>query len=98
MCASKPIITPPHKTGCTLRRCWCFLLKTAINEGADAFITGEMHYHDFFGYEQQIQICSIGHYQSEQFTTEVFKSIIENQCKGVVCHITKINTNPIIYI
>ena len=75
-----------------------FLLKTAINEGADAFITGEMHYHDFFGYEQQIQICSIGHYQSEQFTTEVFKSIIESQCKGVVCHITKINTNPIIYI
>ena len=65
---------------------------------ADDFSTGEMHYHDFFGYEQQIQICSIGHYQSEQFTTEVFKSIIENQCKGVVCHITKINTNPIIYI
>ncbi|MFC2328785.1 Nif3-like dinuclear metal center hexameric protein [Prevotella nigrescens] len=61
-----------------------FLLKTALNEGADAFVTGEMHYHDFFGYEQQIQICSIGHYQSEQFTTEVFKSIIEKQCKGAV--------------
>ena len=75
-----------------------FLLKTALNEGADAFVTGEMHYHDFFGYEQQIQICSIGHYQSEQFTTEVFKSIIEKQCKGVVCHITQINTNPIMYI
>lgn len=50
-----------------------FLLKTALHEGADAFVTGEMHYHDFFGYEQQIQICSIGHYQSEQFTTEVLK-------------------------
>ena len=38
-----------------------FLLKDAIDQGADAFVTGEMHYHDFFGYEQQIQICSIGH-------------------------------------
>ena len=75
-----------------------FLLNDAIGEGADAFVTGEMHYHDFFGHEQQIQICSIGHYQSEQFTTEVFKNIIEKQCAGVKCHITQINTNPIIYI
>ena len=75
-----------------------FLLKDAIDQGADAFVTGEMHYHDFFGYEQQIQICSIGHYQSEQFTTEVFKEIIEKQCSGVKCHIAQTNTNPIIYI
>ena len=75
-----------------------FLLNDAIGEGADAFVTGEMYYHDFFGHEQQIQICSIGHYQSEQFTTEVFKNIIEKQCAGVKCYITQINTNPIIYI
>ena len=49
-----------------------FLLDEAMKAGADAFITGEMHYHQYFGYEQQIQICVIGHYQSEQFTAEVF--------------------------
>ena len=48
-----------------------FLLDDAVKAGADAFITGEMHYHQYFGYEQQIQICVIGHYESEQFTTEV---------------------------
>lgn len=75
-----------------------FLLGSAIAEGADAFITGEMSYHDYFGHNQEIQICTIGHYQSEQFTKEVFKEIIERECPGVNCHLTKINTNPIIYL
>ena len=74
-----------------------FLINEAIAAGADAFLTGEMHYHEFFGHEQQIQIAVIGHYQSEQFTSEIFKTIIEEQCSGVKCHITSICTNPIIY-
>ena len=75
-----------------------FLLQQAIACGADAFVTGEMHYHDFFGREQEIQICVIGHYQSEQFTNEIFKSIITEKCEGVRCFLTKLNTNPIIYL
>jgi len=75
-----------------------FLLGDAIAAGADAFITGEMSYHEYFGHEQEIQICVIGHYQSEQFTSEIFRSIIEEQCPGVKCHISEINTNPILYL
>lgn len=75
-----------------------FLLDAAVAAGADAFITGEMHYHEFFGHEQEIQICVIGHYQSEQFTSEIFKSIIEEKCQGVKCFISEVNTNPIIYL
>ena len=75
-----------------------FLLDAAIQAGADAFVTGEMHYHEYFGHEQEIQICDIGHYQSEQFTSEIFKSIIEEKCPGVKCFISEINTNPIIYL
>ena len=75
-----------------------FLLDAAIAAGADAFITGEMHYHEFFGHEQEIQICVIGHYQSEQFTSEIFRSIITEKCSGVKCEISEINTNPIIYL
>lgn len=75
-----------------------FLLDAAIAAGADAFITGEMHYHEFFGHEQEIQICVIGHYQSEQFTSEIFRSIITEKCPGVKCEISEININPIIYL
>ena len=75
-----------------------FLLDEALKTGADAFITGEMHYHQYFGYEQQIQICVIGHYQSEQFTSEVFQEIIQKACPGVKTCIAETCTNPILYI
>ena len=75
-----------------------FLLPQAISEGADAFITGEMHYHVYFGNEQKIQICVIGHYQSEQFTSEIFKSIISEACGQLPVYQAETNTNPIIYL
>lgn len=75
-----------------------FLLGEALRQGADAFVTGEMHYHEFFGHEQQVQIAVIGHYQSEQFTKEIFKQIIEERCAGVKCYLSTTCTNPIIYL
>ena len=75
-----------------------FLLDEALAQGADAFITGEMHYHQYFDYEQRLQICVIGHYQSEQYTAEVFRDIIQRECPGVTTHIAQTNTNPILYI
>ena len=74
-----------------------FLLPDALRECADAFITGEMHYHQYFGYEQRIQICVIGHYQSEQYTSEIFRDIIARECPGVRTEIAETSTNPIYY-
>lgn len=74
-----------------------FLLSDAIKAGADAFITGEMHYHEYFGHEQEIQICVIGHYESEQYTSEIFRDVITAECPGVPCFLTEIDTNPIRY-
>ena len=78
--------------------CVQFLLDAAIKAGADAFITGEMSYHEYFGHEQEIQICVIGHYQSEQFTGEIFRSIIQENFPDAKCCISEINTNPILYL
>ncbi len=75
-----------------------FLLDGAVSQGADAFITGEMHYHQYFGYEQRIQICVIGHYQSEQFTSEIFRDIIQRECPGVRTEMAETCTNPIYYL
>lgn len=73
-----------------------FLLDEALKAGADAFLTGEMHYHEYFGHDQQIQIAVIGHYQSEQFTPEVFRSILAPL--GVPCCIAQTDTNPIVWL
>ena len=75
-----------------------FLLPEAAALGADAFLTGEMHYHQYFGYEQRLQICVVGHYESEHFTTELFRDIIGRECLGVPTLIATTNTNPIIYM
>lgn len=75
-----------------------FLIGDAAGAGADAFITGEMHYHQYFGHEQELQLCVIGHYQSEQFTAEIFRDIIREAAPGLPTCIAETNTNPILYI
>lgn len=75
-----------------------FALDVAIEQEADAFLTGEMGYHQFFGHEQQIQIGVMGHFQSEQFTTEIFQQIIGECAPQLPVFVTGINTNPIQYL
>ena len=75
-----------------------FLLHQAVAVGADAFITGEMGYHEFFVHEQELQICVIGHYQSEQYTPELLAEILDKSCPGLTTLIAETHTNPIIYI
>jgi dinuclear metal center YbgI/SA1388 family protein len=74
-----------------------FMLDDAIAQGADAFVTGEMHYHEYFGHDQEIQIAVIGHYESEHFTNELFREIIERECKGVRCVMADSQKNPVRY-
>ncbi|MCR5819850.1 MAG: Nif3-like dinuclear metal center hexameric protein [Bacteroidaceae bacterium] len=72
-----------------------FMLSDAIKADADAFITGEMHYHTWFGHEQQIQIAVLGHYESEQFTSEIFRSVLEQTAPFLPVYDTTVCTNPI---
>ena len=91
------LLRRPIKTVAVCGGAGAFLVDEAVAVGSDAFLTGEMHYHEFFGREQQIQIAVIGHYQSEQFTSEIFREIIERECPGVRCFIAETCTNPIMY-
>lgn len=75
-----------------------FLLDEALRLEADAFLTGEMSYHGFFGHEQEIQIAVMGHYQSEQYTREIFFQIISELAPGLPLFMTSVDTNPIHYL
>jgi dinuclear metal center YbgI/SA1388 family protein len=75
-----------------------FLLKNAINAGADVFVTGDFKYHQFFDAENHIIIADIGHYESEQFTGELFYDILKKKFSTFALHLSKINTNPINYL
>lgn len=75
-----------------------FLLQEALNLQADAFLTGEMHYHQYFGHDGQIQIGVLGHYQSEQYTMDIFNSVISERCPRLPLFKTTVCTNPIKYL
>ncbi len=75
-----------------------FLIDEAIACDADAFLTGEVGYHQFFGHEQEIQIAALGHYQSEQYTKEIFYSIIGEIAPELPLFVTAVDTNPIKYL
>lgn len=75
-----------------------FLLDEAIAQEADAFLTGEMRYHFYMGHEQEIQICVMGHYESEQYTIELLEKILAERFQHLPLYKTEINTNPIQYL
>ncbi len=74
-----------------------FLAEEALRQQADAFVTGEMHYHDYFGLEQQIQLCIIGHYESEQYSVQRLDEVLAEALPTVRRVIYPHTTNPILY-
>ena len=75
-----------------------FLLSQAIAQGADAFLTGEMRYHDYFGHDDELLIAEMGHYESEQYTVDIFAEILEKHLPELRIVKTSYNTNPINYL
>jgi len=75
-----------------------FLLSDAIKANADIFISGDFKYHEFFDADNKIIIADPGHFETEQFTKEIFYEIIRKKLPTFAIHISKINTNPIIYL
>ncbi len=53
-----------------------FLLGAARAARADAYVTGDVKYHEFFGAEGQLMLCDVGHFESEQYTGEVFRDLL----------------------
>jgi hypothetical protein len=74
-----------------------FLLSKAIRQKADIYITGDFKYHEFFDADKQIVIADIGHYESEQFTSELIYRILTEKFVNFAFNVTKVNTNPINY-
>lgn len=74
-----------------------FLLKNAINYKSDVYVSSDFKYHEFFDAEMKILIADIGHYESEQFTPEIFYEIISNKFPTFALYLTEVNTNPVNY-
>lgn len=75
-----------------------FLLNNAKASGAGIFVTGDYKYHQFFEAENKIVIADIGHYESEQFTKEVFYEILTKKFPNFALRLSQVETNPVYFL
>ena len=74
-----------------------FLLPNALAARADAFVTADFKYHEFFDAENQIVICDIGHYESEVGTKQLLHDYLSKIFGNFALHLSETNTNPVAY-
>jgi len=91
------VLTKPIRKVAVCGGSGSFLLKDALAAGADAFVTADFKYHEFFDAEQKLIIADIGHFESEQFTSNLLLDIIKEKFPNFAIRLTAQNTNPINY-
>lgn len=74
-----------------------FLLRDALRQQADVFVTADFKYHEFFDAEKQLMICDIGHYESEVFTKELLSERLTENFPNFATLLSKTDTNPVHY-
>ncbi len=74
-----------------------FLRDKAMASGADAFVTADVKFHEFFDVEGVLLMADVGHYESEQFTKEILYEIVTKKFTNFALLISDQNTNPVRY-
>lgn len=74
-----------------------FLVSKALAAGADIYITGDMKYHEFFDANGRMIIADIGHFESEQFTTDLLVDILREKFTTFAVLKSGVPTNPVNY-
>tara|TARA_R110002074_G_scaffold175400_11_gene338641 strand:- start:4120 stop:4899 length:780 start_codon:yes stop_codon:yes gene_type:complete len=75
-----------------------FAISNAIEEKADAYISADFKYHDFFKAEGKILLIDVGHYESEQFTKNLLVEYLTKKFTSFAVVLSEKSTNPIYYI
>lgn len=82
-----------------------FAIKNAIQSGADAFLTADLKYHNFYEAENQILLADIGHFESERYTKNYIVDFLQKKIPNFAVALPKggiilseENTNPVKYL
>mgnify|MGYP001158762695 FL=1 len=74
-----------------------FAIKDSIEQKADAYVTSDLKYHNFFEANKQIVLIDIGHYESEQFTKNLIHDYLRKKIPNFAIILASTNTNPVNY-
>ena len=74
-----------------------FLLGEAKKQKADAYVSADFKYHEFFDAENSCLICDIGHYESEVMIKDAILDYLSNIFSTFAVLKSDICTNPVLY-
>lgn len=74
-----------------------FAIAAAKKQGADALVTADLKYHDYYKAEGQILLCDVGHYESERYTKKLIADYLTQKISTFAIILSKEDTNPINY-
>ncbi len=72
-------------------------MSDALRQKADAYLTADIKYHDYFVPEGNILLVDGGHFETEQFTKELIKVLIKKKIPTFAAEIAETNTNAVHY-
>ncbi len=90
-------IGKPIKTVALCGGAGSFLISKALAAKADAYLTADIKYHEFFDANNQMLIADIGHFESEQFTINLLQEIFIQKFPTFAVLKTEVKTNPVNY-
>ncbi len=93
-----PLLSKKIKTVAVCGGSGSFLIRNAISAKADILLTGDLKYHQFFEVEDKILLADIGHFESEQYTKEVFYELLTKKFPKFAVRLSEVNTNPVKYL
>lgn len=74
-----------------------FLITSALSLNADAFVTADLKYHEFFNADGKLLLADVGHFESEQYTIELLHELLVQKFPTFAVLKTGVKTNPVNY-
>lgn len=90
-------IKKPIKKVAVLGGAGSFAIQQAKNMDADAFLTADLKYHQFYEAENQLLLADIGHYESERYTKNYIVDFLIKKIPNFAIILSEQNTNPVKY-
>jgi dinuclear metal center YbgI/SA1388 family protein len=91
-------IGKPIKKVAVLGGSGSYAIKNAIMAGADAFLTADLKYHQFYEAENQLLLADIGHFESERYTKNYIVDYLRKKILNFAIILSEENTNPVKYL
>lgn len=91
------LLGKPIKKVAVLGGSGAFAIKAALQQGADALVTADLKYHQFYQAEEKMLLLDIGHFETEQFTKNLLVDYLTKKIANFAVSLSESVTNPINY-